>query len=87
MLSKSVKSNNKKKIVFLLPSPGRPPVGGYKIIYQYSNYLDDLGYNVTICFCPININLGLKKDSKIKEKIFSADGVCVLYKSFKRYRI
>ena len=46
-----MKSNN--KISFLLPSPGRYPVGGFKIVYQYSNYLDELGYDVTIYFCPI----------------------------------
>lgn len=38
--------------VFILPLPSRVPVGGYKVIYEYSNRLVQRGYKVAIFFYP-----------------------------------
>lgn len=37
-------------ISFVLPSIPRKPVGGYKIVFEYSNRLTERGHNVTIYF-------------------------------------
>lgn len=46
-----------RRIAFLMPgrSP-RHPIGGYKVVYTYSNYLVSKGYEVSIIY-PITINL------------------------------
>jgi glycosyltransferase involved in cell wall biosynthesis len=35
-------------ITFILPGPGKHPVGGYKVVYEYANHLADRGHIVTI---------------------------------------
>ena len=44
------------KINFLSPSPGRDPIGGFKIIYQYVNKLSDMGHEVCITYIPVFSN-------------------------------
>lgn len=46
------KADNKaKSIVFLLPSKAPDgPVGGYKVVYEYSNRLVEEGYDVTLAY-------------------------------------
>ena len=36
------------RVVFLLPTSGKKPVGGYKVVYEYANALADRGHAVTI---------------------------------------
>ena len=36
------------KITMLLPLPGSHPIGGFKIVYEYANYLVSRGHDVTI---------------------------------------
>lgn len=38
------------KITFLVNFPSRHPFGGYKIIYEYANFLSSKGHNVTIVY-------------------------------------
>ena len=38
------------KINFLLPSPGRYPIGGFKIVYQYANQLVNMDYEVYLTY-------------------------------------
>lgn len=40
----------KKCITFVLPGYSRVPVGGYKMVFEYADYLTSLGCEVTICF-------------------------------------
>ena len=35
-------------ITFILPGPGKHPVGGFKVVYEYANHLTDRGHIVTI---------------------------------------
>ncbi|WP_332380578.1 glycosyltransferase family 4 protein [Lactococcus cremoris] len=44
------KNNLKKSVTFILPSNLDKPIGGYKIIYQYANFLSAKGYNVNLVF-------------------------------------
>ena len=44
-----------KSIAFILPGVGINPVGGFKIIYEYANRLEKLGYKATI-FYTVNMN-------------------------------
>ncbi len=39
-----------KKVNFLLPNPVKKPVGGFKIVYIYANYLCSRGYHVNIIY-------------------------------------
>ena len=39
-----------KNITFLLPSHGRRPTGGYKVVYEYANRLSANGYTVNIVY-------------------------------------
>ena len=41
---------NKKSICFILPSPKIYPVGGYKIVYEYANYLANNNFDIHICY-------------------------------------
>jgi glycosyltransferase involved in cell wall biosynthesis len=36
------------RITFLLPLPGTNPVGGFKVVYEYANYLAKQGHRVSI---------------------------------------
>ena len=38
------------KIAFVLPWISNFPIGGYKIVYEYCNRLNDLGFNITIIY-------------------------------------
>src|SRR5438309_2941296 len=45
-----------KTISFLLPSGGVPPIGGFKIVYEYANRLSDRGWQVRVvhpCFLTL----------------------------------
>jgi glycosyltransferase involved in cell wall biosynthesis len=39
---------NRLKINFLLPGPAFNPIGGYKVVYEYANYLSSVGHQVTV---------------------------------------
>lgn len=39
-----------KHIVFLLPTHSRYPIGGFKVVYEYANFLISEGYKVTIVY-------------------------------------
>ena len=41
-------SPRRLRIVFLLPGPGREPVGGFKVAYEYANHLSARGHTVTV---------------------------------------
>lgn len=43
-----------KKITFLLPGRGTNPIGGYKVVFEYSNRLAKEDYEVTLVF-PITL--------------------------------
>ena len=45
---------NRKRIIFLLPSASRKPVGGYKVVYEYANRLIVDGYNVGVVYPAYN---------------------------------
>lgn len=36
------------KIIYILPGFSRTPIGGYKMVYEYANRLDNLGHEVTV---------------------------------------
>ena len=36
------------KICFVLPEFSRTAIGGYKMVYEYANRLQDMGYEVAI---------------------------------------
>ena len=40
----------KKRVAFLLPGISVKPAGGYKIVYEYANYLTTIGYDVDIVY-------------------------------------
>lgn len=39
-----------KKIAFILPVPNNKIIGGYKVIYEYSNFLSKNGFEVTLFY-------------------------------------
>jgi Glycosyltransferase len=39
-----------KKVAILLPGPRREPVGGYKVLYQYGDYLASTGWSVDFIY-------------------------------------
>ncbi|MDM7501457.1 glycosyltransferase family 4 protein [Lactococcus lactis] len=41
----------KKKVTFILPANYNHPSGGFKIVYQYANWLNMKGFEVSICYC------------------------------------
>lgn len=42
--------NNEMKICFVLPKFSRQPIGGYKMIFEYANRLEENGYNIVLLF-------------------------------------
>lgn len=38
------------KVAFILPMPTFKVVGGYKIVYEYANFLNENGYDITIIY-------------------------------------
>ena len=52
-----------KKILFLLPGIANHPIGGYKVVYEYSNRLAEIGYDVKIAY-PAYMNV--EQDGVIK---------------------
>lgn len=57
----------KKKIVILFPTHSRYPIGGFKVVYEYANYLVKNGFEITIIY-PGTL---LWKRQGMKEKIMS----------------
>ena len=61
MISKKTKWEKKYDVVFILPMPTNKIVGGYKMVYEYSNYIVNKGLNVCIiyngCDCKTLIKL------------------------------
>ena len=45
-----IKRSKKMKIGFVLPMPTTKIVGGYKVVYEYANYLAQKGHDVTIFY-------------------------------------
>lgn len=39
------------KVNFILPMNYNKPIGGYKIVYQYANWLAERGFDISICYC------------------------------------
>lgn len=39
-----------KSICFILPKFARKPIGGFKMVFEYANRLNNLGHDVTILF-------------------------------------
>lgn len=39
-----------REIAILLPGPRREPVGGYKVLYQYGDYLSTVGWSITFMY-------------------------------------
>lgn len=39
------------KVNFVLSTNYNQPIGGYKIVYQYANWLVEQGFEVSICYC------------------------------------
>ncbi|WP_128863858.1 hypothetical protein [Shigella sp. FC2833] len=63
-----------KKIAILLPGPRREPVGGYKVLYQYGNYLASVGWQIDFIYLTNRIvcyNRFSGLVGKIKAKLFS----------------
>ena len=40
-----------KKINFILPANYNYAIGGFKIVYQYANWLVEQGFVVSMCYC------------------------------------
>lgn len=40
-----------KKINFILPANYNHAIGGFKIVYQYANWLVEQGFDVSMCYC------------------------------------
>lgn len=50
------------KIAFLLPTPSRSPVGGFKVVYEYANRLAERGHDLSVvhpwsCAPPLMLTL------------------------------
>lgn len=58
------------EIKFVLPPNYNQPVGGYKIIFQYANWLSLRGHEVHIYFINFREYIGKKELRWIKRKIF-----------------
>ncbi|WP_294319014.1 glycosyltransferase family 4 protein [uncultured Chryseobacterium sp.] len=54
-------------VLFLLPDSGKKPVGGFKVVYEYANRLQDDGFEVRIVY----INSVFWCEKSLYEKIFS----------------
>lgn len=50
------------KINFVLPGPSVFPIGGYKMVFEYANRLDERGHEVNVIF---NCSTGVKNHPKI----------------------
>lgn len=54
------------KLTFCLPEISSVPTGGYKIIFEYANYLTDRGHEVSIVFLTHTVLSQVTKNKKIK---------------------
>lgn len=54
------------KVTFCLPEISQVPMGGYKIIFEYANRLQERGHKVTIVFLTHNVWSRLTNNKKIK---------------------
>ena len=61
-------SSNKPSVLFLMPTFGSQPIGGYKIIFEYANRLASDGYRVSIAYAGIILKNFLRKSFKEKIK-------------------
>lgn len=60
------------RINFILPQNGNEPVGGYKVVYQYANYLSEKQHEVHIYFVILPNGNGLTYAiSLLKRKVIS----------------
>jgi len=62
-------SSKKQNIVFFLPGYGDPPIGGYKIVYEYANRLSENGFDVHIMYPHLKYIPELKPFADKKNKI------------------
>ena len=69
-----------KSITFILPSPKKSPVGGYKIVYEYANRLVQRGWNVSIGYYCCNVAEKYPIPNKIKKLLIK---VVSEYRRFK----
>jgi len=63
-----------KDVIFILPSAGNKPVGGYKVVYEYANRLAKRGWKVSIGYDCRHIGDGLHMPNFIKKKLVSVLG-------------
>ncbi|WP_277294587.1 glycosyltransferase family 4 protein [Streptococcus hyointestinalis] len=54
------------KVTFCLPEISQVPMGGYKIIFEYANRLQERGHEVAIVFLTHNVWSRLTSNNKIK---------------------
>lgn len=59
------------KIVFVLPSYSKNPVGGFKIVFEYANRFVQHGIDVTIVFDCKNVGMNHKLCPSIIKKLYS----------------
>ena len=57
-------------IVFVLPRPTARIVGGFKVVYDYSNYLCSIGNNVTIAYDCEEIGTRISLENHIIKKAY-----------------
>jgi glycosyltransferase involved in cell wall biosynthesis len=63
------------KINFLLPAFSPVPIGGYKVVYEYSDYLVKHGHEVTIIYPPwCNVKDAVSAANLLRQKVKLAVG-------------
>jgi len=58
------------RILFVLPSRGNVPIGGFKVVYEYANRLIARGHEISILHPLYNVPQNLKEDLKSIAKYY-----------------
>ncbi len=75
---------NTRQLAFLLPVKDSYPIGGYKIAYQYADFLSSKGYDVHLVYSHVRYDFFSGKQSAFL-KVKTAVGFCVK-RFLKKYR-
>lgn len=63
------------KVGFVLTRMQKTPVGGYKVVYQYANYLAACGYDVTIYYESSNVGESFTKLPRVAKRMVAKQWV------------
>ncbi len=62
-------NNRSLSITFVLPGPGRIPIGGYKVVYEYANHLSRKGHQITVVHPARGCSRAMKLEDRIKNPL------------------